>query len=668
MKPPIELTLAGVFRPRSTPPGFAIPVFSDDRQFWVQEVGDAGEVVRFVRCDVDPKSLLHVTTHIESNPWTQRVGEQPIHAFQMLDGHIEVGRRNALAETISEATSELNNPFVSLDVAEFLGDSEREQQAREACERLLQRGEPLPMPVRQSRVMTVAAAGTASVDKYSVVDMLPQNVTRARYASSSVFIALFLVVTIFTAGYYLVFLPSANNKAITSIAILPFQCSDPSREYLSDGISESLISNFMQLSDLRTIDRRSAFQYKGREVDPQQVGRELEVQAVLTGELLQSGDTLTMQVDLVDAKSGSRLWSEKYNRNVGDLVEVQQDISREIVQKLRLNLTGAQQSKLTSRDAGNAEAYQYYLRGRYYWKKRTAENLNAAITEFQQAIDKDQKYALAYVGLADCYLLLEEYAGTPISQSLPRAEAAVRKALGIDDSLAEAHTSLARVHQNSWNWPEAEKEYKTAIALNPKYPTAHHWYSSFLTDVGRLDEALEEIKRAQGLDPLSPIITGNVGYIYFLKGDLASAQKEYGRTIALDPGFAMGYGGLGLLALRQEKHEQAVTELTKAVELSGRFGHALSDLGYAYAVLGDRKNALVILKELEEKLLKQETAAINLAVVYSGLGEKDRVFALLERDFQQHSYELTRLASDPAFNGLRSDPRYVSLLKRMGLR
>jgi tetratricopeptide (TPR) repeat protein len=371
-----------------------------------------------------------------------------------------------------------------------------------------------------------------------------------------------------------------------------------------------------------------------------------------------------MQVALVDI-NGSSLWSQQYDFD--DLVAVQRDISQELAQKLHLNLSDAEKSRLTSRDATNTEAYLYYLKGRYFWNKRTADDLRSAITEFEKATAKDPDFALAYVGLADCYLLLEEYAGAPTRESMQEAEKAVELALQKGPMLAEAHTSRARAYHNSWRWEEAENAYRRAITLNPKYPTAHQWYSSFLTDVGRLDQALAEIKRAQELDPYSPIITGNVGYIAYFKGDLTSAQNEFKKLIEMDSSFPMAYAGLGLVHLRQENREQAIIELQKAVDLSKRFGHALSDLGFAYAVSGDRNNALAILKELEEKFRSRQTAAINLAAVYVGLGEKDKAFSLLETDLQRGSYELTRVASDPIFEPLRSDSRYAALLKGMGL-
>jgi eukaryotic-like serine/threonine-protein kinase len=268
-----------------------------------------------------------------------------------------------------------------------------------------------------------------------------------------------------------------GNVAIDSIAVLPLANAggDPNLEYLSDGVSESLINSLSQLQRLRVTARSTAFRYKGKEADPQQVGRELNVRAVLMGRVRQLGDSLNIQVDLVDATTGAQLWGEEYNRKLSDILAVKQDISREITDRLRLKLTGDEQKQIARRDTTNPEAYQSYLRGRYHWNKRSGDEIKKAIEQFQQAIERDQNYALAYAGLADSYMLLEQYSGVPTSETAAKTKAAAERAIAIDDSLAEAHTSLAFHYHQSWRWEEAEKEFKRAISLNPNYATAHHW-------------------------------------------------------------------------------------------------------------------------------------------------------------------------------------------------
>jgi serine/threonine-protein kinase len=510
-------------------------------------------------------------------------------------------------------------------------------------------------------------------------DELPTKSARSRAWIYVVIIAGAISVSLFFLGRYTAAskqsepsnagTQSASAIPEKSIAVLPFEnaSGNAETEYLSDGISETLINSLTELQQLKVIARSTAFRYKGKEIDPQAVGRELKVRAVLMGLVRQVGDRLNVQVDLVDATTGAQLWGEEYERKLSDVLSVKQTIAREVTEKLRLRLTGEQQQRLVKRDTTNAEAYQFYLKGRYYWEKRTAENLTKAIDQFQQAADKDPNYALAYVGLADCYVLLEDYVGTPASEIYPKAKAFAERALQLDSSLSEAHTSLAYVYINLWQWEQAEEEFKRAIKLDPNYPTAHHWYSLYLRNVGRFDEGMTEIKRAHELDPLSLVIGGTLTYAYIVEGDVNSAIAQSKRVIDLDPNFPRAHEYLGLAYLKQGHHSEAIAELQKAVELSGRERWPLGDLGYGYAISGKRVEALAVLKELEGKYQKHETIGQDLAAVYAGLGEKDQVFAWLEKDFQARSGLLTRIRWTPPFESLRSDPRYADLVRRMGL-
>ena len=510
-------------------------------------------------------------------------------------------------------------------------------------------------------------------------DELPKKSARSRAWIYVVIIAGAISVSLFFLGRYTAAskqsepsnagTQSASAIPEKSIAVLPFEnaSGNAETEYLSDGISETLINSLTELQQLKVIARSTAFRYKGKEIDPQAVGRELKVRAVLMGLVRQVGDRLNVQVDLVDATTGAQLWGEEYERKLSDVLSVKQTIAREVTEKLRLRLTGEQQQRLVKRDTTNAEAYQFYLKGRYYWEKRTAENLTKAIDQFQQAADKDPNYALAYVGLADCYVLLEDYVGTPASEIYPKAKAFAERALQLDSSLSEAHTSLAYVYSNLWQWEQAEEEFKRAIKLDPNYPTAHHWYSLYLRNVDRFDEGMTEIKRAHELDPLSLVIGGTLTYAYIVEGDVNSAIAQSKRVIDLDPNFPRAHEYLGLAYLKQGRHSEAIAELQKAVELSGRERWPLGDLGYGYAISGKRVEALAVLKELEGKYQKHETIGQDLAAVYAGLGEKDQVFAWLEKDFQARSGLLTRIRWTPPFESLRSDPRYADLVRRMGL-
>jgi serine/threonine protein kinase/tetratricopeptide (TPR) repeat protein len=482
--------------------------------------------------------------------------------------------------------------------------------------------------------------------------------------------AIAVIVLIMGAAGLSLYLHARNTEvAIESIAVLPFvnTSGDANTDYLSEGITESLINNLSQLPALRVIPRSTVFRYKGKETDAMGVGKELGVRAVLTGRITQRGDSLTISTELLDVRDNKQVWGERYERKLADALAVQQEISREITDRLRLKLSGEEQRQLTRRDTANPEAYQFYLKGRYYWNKRTIENLKKAIDQFQQAADRDPNYALAYVGLADCYSLLEIYAGTPGSETHLKAKAFARRALQLDGSLAEAHTSLAFADASLWQWEEAEAEFKRAIELDPNYPTAHQWYSTLLRGMGRLDESLAETKRAQQLDPLSLIIGQNLAMGYLALGDVTSSVEQSKRVIDLDPSFPRGHWALGLAYLKQRRYSEAIAELQKAVELSGE-RELLSHLGYGYAISGKGAAALAILKDLQEKYQKHEALAQDVAAIYAGLGDKDQAFAWLEKDFESSSGELARVRWELPFESLYSDPRFADLLRRMGLK
>lgn len=476
-----------------------------------------------------------------------------------------------------------------------------------------------------------------------------------------------LLLAVAGAAYLFYFARTAN--AIDSVAVLPLvnASNDPNTEYLSDGITESIISNLSQLPGLRVMASATVFRFKGQEIDPKEVGRQLGVQAVLIGRLLQQGDRLVIRTELVNVGDGTQLWGAEYDRKLSDLLAVQHDISREISEKLRLRLTGEEQRRLTRRDTANNEAYQSYLRGRYFWNKRTADGIKKAIEQFQQATERDPNYALGYVGLADCYILQELVVDAPSAKILPKARAAVDRALQIDDSLAEAHTSSARIYQSQWRWAEAEEEFKRAISLNPNYPTAHLWFAVYLRIGQQFDEAMRENKRAQELDPLSPTISRQVAAAYLLKNDINSAIEQCQKVIELDPSFHLAHETLGWAYLKQRSYEKAIAEFQKAVELSGRASSMLSFLGHCYAVTGRRAEAYAVLKELEEKYARGEAIGQDQAGVYAGLGDKDQAFKWLERDYEQRSGQLPFITYWFSFDVIRSDPRYADLVRRIGL-
>ena len=477
-----------------------------------------------------------------------------------------------------------------------------------------------------------------------------------------------LLAAVLGIGGYWLYTGRAGGE-IRSIAVLPFEnrSGDPDSEYLSDGLAESLIYRLSQLPDFKVSPTSSAQRYKGKGVDPLQIGSELGVGAVMTGRIVQRGDNLTISVELLDVGNGKVIWGEQFDRKASELLATQREIAREIVENLKLKVS-PQEKALTKQYTQSNDAYNFYLKGRFYWNKRTADGVKKAIVEFQKAADEDPTFALAYVGLADSHLVSQQYAGVPSSESLPKARAAAVRALEIDDSLAEAHTSLGMVNQQQWQPADAEKEYKRAIELNPNYATAHHWYSILLTLRGRHDEAMAEIELAQKADPLSPIISTNVGLQYLLRGELDKATVHIEKALELNPNFPTSITDMGYVNSKKGREEEALAYLQKAVEVSGRANEELAFLGYGYGVSGKRAEAMTVLKELEARHAKQACAAIYPAAVYGALGDKDQAFAWLEKDYQARAAILPYIALLPTYDTIRDDPRFTDLMQRTGFR
>jgi len=519
-----------------------------------------------------------------------------------------------------------------------------------------------PRPVPQ-------ASTTVSVTPPSTASISGSTTTALKHHRR---LAIFFAILMLVASFLVYLWYSARpSRSIDSIAVLPFinASNDANSDYLSDGITESIISNLSQLPQLRVMARSTVFHFKGNQADPREIGRQLGVKAVISGRLLRQGDELIVRTELINVADGTQLWGGEYDRELSNVLGLQQDISREISEKLRLKLTGEEKRRLTDRETTNAEAYEFYLRGRYFWNKRTGDGLTRAIEEFQQAIDRDPNYAQGYVGLADSYGLLEEYAGVPSSETLPKARAAVDHALAINDSLSEAHASSGIIFQQMWRWSETAEEYNRAVKLNPNYPTAHHFLSIYFRTQGQIDDSLREIKRAQELDPLSSVIGQNVAEIYLINNDLSSAMAQSKRIIELDPSFPGAHDELAFAYLKAKRNDEAMAEFQKTVELSGRASRYLGDLGYCFAVTGKRDEAKAILKELEEKYNRRQAVGQYLAAVYAGLGDKDDAFAWLEKDFERRSgIRLPFVRWWFTFDGLRSDPRYTDLLHRIGLK
>jgi eukaryotic-like serine/threonine-protein kinase len=458
-----------------------------------------------------------------------------------------------------------------------------------------------------------------------------------------------------------------RERPLDSLAVLPFKNmgADPNSEYLSDGISESIINNLSQLPKLSVRSFSSVSRY--RDVAPELAGKELKVSAVLTGRLARRGDEFAISAELIDVGNNRQIWGSQYTRKVADLLAIQEQISREISGKLQLRLSGEEKQVATMRPTQNTEAYQLYLQGRYYWNKRTLEGVQQSIDFFQQAILKDPGYALAHAGQADSYALLADLNVLPAREVLPKLKSAAAKALELDDTLAEAHTSLAWAKFRDWDWSGAEKEFKRALELNPGYPTAHSGYGEYLMVLGRFDEALREMSRAAGLDPLSPVVNLALGYRFYYARQYPQAIEQCLRTLALDANFEDAHVYLGRSYERKGAYPEAIAELRKALELSGGDSNELAALGLAFAASHQEGEARKILDQLKERSLQTYVQPMWMAVIHIALGEKDQAFAWMQKAYDDRSAWLVYLKVDPLFDGVRTDPRFTGLMGRVGL-
>ncbi len=464
--------------------------------------------------------------------------------------------------------------------------------------------------------------------------------------------------------------PQRVPKIIDSLAVLPFEngSGDAENDYLSDGITGSLINILATLPKLRVMAQSTVFRFKGREMDPQAIGRELSVRAVLSGRIAQRGASLVIGAELVDVATGSLLWGEQYNRKSGDIFVVQEEISNEISGKLRLQLTRAEKKRLSRRPTENAEAYQLYLKGRYHWNKWTEEGFKKGIEYFQQAVEKDPGYALAYSGLADSYVLLGWNSYLQPKDAFPKARAAAIKALRFDEDLAEAHTSLAApLWLHDWHWLEAQTEFNRSLQLGPTYPTANHWYAEFLMTLGRPEEAIAKIKHSQNLDPLSLIINAAVGWSYYFARQYDEAVAQLERTVELDPNYPVGHWILGLVYRKTGRYDMAISEGEKGVTLSGGSSLMRASLANTYGTAKKTKEAQEILDSLTELAKQKYVPSYFLAGIHVGMGEKERALEYLERAYEEKSHWLIYLHVDPGMDTLRDNPGFQDLLRRVGL-
>ncbi len=496
---------------------------------------------------------------------------------------------------------------------------------------------------------------TAVAEAATPVAALSWFVRRRWFAAvAAVFVAALLGALVYMTLF------RAKGERIDSIAILPFASAngDANIEYLSDGITEALINSLSLIPNLTVMSRSAAFRYKGKEVDPEAVGRDLKVQAVLAGRIARRGESLVISAELIDARNSRHLWGDQYNRKVSDIQAVQTEIAGEISEKLRPTFSGEQKKLVTKHYTENTEAYQLYLRGRSQLEKWTPESWKVSIDYFQQAVAKDPHFALGYAGLAETYRFLGERA---------KAREAADRALALDDRLGEAHASLAFIKMGEWDWQGAEREFQRALELNPSNTDAHHFYSHFLMNVGRVQESVAHAERGLELDPQSPAMNLHLGWAYLYSRQYDRGIQQQLKTLELDPTYVDAHAQLGFGYQQKGLYDLAISEIKKAVELSRRNPEYVGMLGYAYAISKRKAEARKLLAELKSTSARREVPPFWVAYIYVGLGEKDRAFEWLEKAFETHGIGPQMLKVDPVFDNLRSDPRFADLVRRVGL-
>jgi len=462
-----------------------------------------------------------------------------------------------------------------------------------------------------------------------------------------------------------------GNQPIDSIAVLPFEYvgEDPDSKYLSEGLAESLINSLSQLKNFRSvIAYTSVTRYKGQQIDPSKVGRELGVHALLLGKILRRAQEFSINVALVDARSNRHIWGDTYRRSIADLFALQEEIAKAVTTNLRLQLNVEEERRLGKRYTENPEAYRAYLEGRYFWNRRTEDGFLKAIQCFERAISYDPNYALAYAGLADTHSLLARYSYVTPEEGFPKAKAAAQRAIAIDDQLAEAYTSLAFIAQRyEWAWQESDRNSQLAIRFNPGYAMAHHWYALMLAEIGKTDQAMEEVSRALQLDPQSLIIQTNKGFVYYVARRSKEAIEQIKKALEMDPTFNLAHLRLGLAYESEKMMTEAIREFQAAVDLSRRNPEHVAALGHAYALVGRADAARKILADLTSGRTQGVPQAYDVAIVYVGLGEQSNALEWLERAFATHSPNMAFLGADPRWDSIRSDPRFKDLLRRMNL-
>jgi eukaryotic-like serine/threonine-protein kinase len=527
------------------------------------------------------------------------------------------------------------------------------------------------VPSGKEKANTTAAHTTSQtrVQTHSSAEYLVSEIKRHKLGAATLTVLLLAAMGVF---YFLAVgrsSTSADNSPITSVAVLPFQNrnGDAETEYLSDGLAESLIYGLSQLPDLKVSPTSSVFRYKGKEIDPIEIGNNLGVNAVMTGRVAQRGEDLTISVELVDVRNKKLLWGKQYDRKLVDLLATQREIATQITQNLKMKLSGADATAMmTKHYAKNSEAYQLYLKGHYHASKYTKEGFNKGIEYFEQAISKDPNFALAYSGLAFCYLNQTDWVFAP-KDSVPKVRHAVENALRIDDSLAEAYTMLAMIQlQYDWDWLAAERSFRRAIEINPEYALGRSFLAWHLAAMGRFDESIAQDKRALELDPLSPAVNADLGWDLYLARRYDEAIEQLRKAVDLEPNYWVSHVLLGRCYEQQRKLPEAVAEFEKARQIENSIPEVVAALGHGYAMSGRKADALKIVRELEERSKREFVPSYNIATIYLGLGMKDEALRYLAKAYGEGSYFMIHLKVEPILDSIRDDPRFVEIVRRVG--
>jgi len=499
---------------------------------------------------------------------------------------------------------------------------------------------------------------------------------RAAPSRSMILIGSLVLLIALLIGFVKFSRPTPNRPAVAtanakSIAVLPFEnlSHDPDNAYFADGIQEEILTRLSKIADLKVISRTSTQRYKGTPTNLLEIAKQLGVAHILEGTVQKAADQVRVNVQLINAQTDSHLWAEKFDRNLADIFAVESEIATKIADTLQAKLTGSEKQAIAARPTENSEAHQLYLKGRYFLSRRTEEGLKKSVEFFNQAIDKDSGYALAYSGLADSNMYLLKLAflrGLSRKESYERAKAAATKALELDDNLAEAHTSLALVKMEyEWEWASSEGEFKRAIQLNPGFAEAHHQYSHYLTAMGRSSESLAESLRALELDPLSLVLNGHLAWHYLYARQYDQAIQQCQKTAELDRNYPETADFRGLAYEQKGMYREAIAELQMAVNLSGNSPHIKAELGHAYAIAGETTPALDILDELKRGSTETHISSYDIAVIYIGLGRKDQALEALENAYQERSEWLRYVKVDPRLDPLRGDPRFEKLVNQV---